>query len=338
MVSDTDGNSVARTGESAVTDKNEILKFLQSETDIREIDGAFLFKVYEDGQVNCVLTSGGGSDAFLVGKLVVSQLQGLITAYKEKMDKNSFYQKVLLDSLPPIDIHNRARRLRIDVERSRCVFVIETAAAGDPDINEMVMELFNTQKGDHVTTVNEKNIIVVKVLKDGEGYDQLNETASMLVDMLNAEAMTEARVAFGSIVNDIKELSKSYKEAGIALDVGKIFYAQKKIISYITLGIGRLIYQLPVNLCKMFVSEIFGDDIPEEVDEEILQTVNKFFDNSLNVSETSRQLFIHRNTLVYRIEKLQKATGLDVRVFDDALTFKLALMVVNYVRYMESAK
>ena len=338
MVSDASGNSIAKTENCTVTDKKTILGFMQSDADIQEVDGAFLYKVFEDSEVSYVLTARGGVEAFLVGKLMVSQLQGLITAYKEKADKNSFYQNILLDNLLPVDIYNRARKLRIDIVRSRCVFVIETDEAQDPGINEMVKELFNTQKGDHVTTVNEKNIIVVKVLKEGEGYEQLNETAKMLVDMLGAEAMADVRVAFGSVVNEIKGLSKSYKEAIMALDVGKIFYAQKKIISYITLGIGRLIYQLPVNLCKMFVSEIFGDDVPEEVDEEILQTVNKFFDNSLNVSETSRQLFIHRNTLVYRIEKLQKATGLDVRVFDDALTFKLALMVVNYVRYMESSK
>ena len=158
----------------------------------------------------------------------------------------------------------------------------------------------------------------------------------MLLDMLNSEAMSNARIAYGSIVNEIKGLSKSYKEACMALDVGMIFYSEKNIISYVSLGIGRLIYQLPVNLCQIFIEEIFGENIPDEIDDEILSTVNKFFDNSLNVSETSRQLFIHRNTLIYRIEKLQKATGLDVRIFDDALTLKIALMVVNYMKYMKN--
>ncbi len=154
--------------------------------------------------------------------------------------------------------------------------------------------------------------------------------------MLNSEAMTTVRVAYGTIVNEIKEISKSYKEAKMALDVGKIFYVEKVIIAYNTLGIGRLIYQLPVNLCQIFIDEIFGDNTPDEIDEEILMTANKFFDDSLNVSETSRQLYIHRNTLVYRLEKLQKSTGLDIRVFDDALTLKIALMVVNYMKYVES--
>ena len=156
-----------------------------------------------------------------------------------------------------------------------------------------------------------------------------------MLDMLNTEAMSSVRISYGTIVNEIKQVSKSYKEAQMALDVGKIFYTEKNIIAYNTLGIGRLIYQLPIPLCKMFMQEIFGERMPDTFDEETLVTINKFFDNNLNVSETSRQLYIHRNTLVYRLEKLQKSTGLDIRVFDDALTFKIALMVVNYMKYME---
>ena len=144
------------------------------------------------------------------------------------------------------------------------------------------------------------------------------------------------RVAYGTIVQELKDVSKSYKEASMALDVGKIFYVEKKVNAYGRLGIGRLIYQLPVNLCKIYIDEIFGENDPSDFDEETLTTVNKFFENNLNVSETSRQLFVHRNTLVYRLEKLQKSTGLDVRTFDDALTFKIAMMVVNYMKYLDS--
>ena len=158
----------------------------------------------------------------------------------------------------------------------------------------------------------------------------------MIVDMLNAEAMSQVRVSYGNIINEIKDVSRSYKEAKMALDVGKIFYVEKSIVGYNNLGIGRLIYQLPIPLCKMFIREIFDTHSPDDFDEETLTTINKFFENSLNVSETSRQLFIHRNTLVYRLDKLQKSTGLDLRVFEDAITFKIALMVVKYMKYMET--
>ena len=148
--------------------------------------------------------------------------------------------------------------------------------------------------------------------------------------MLNTEAMSSAHIAYGTIVNDIREVSRSYKEANMALDVGKIFYSDQNVIAYSSLGIGRLIYQLPMPLCKMFIGEIFGENTPDDFDDETIATINKFFENSLNVSETSRQLYIHRNTLVYRLDKLQKTTGLDLRVFDDAITFKIALMAVSY--------
>ena len=173
-------------------------------------------------------------------------------------------------------------------------------------------------------------------VKPGETHEDLERTASTILDMLNTEAMTKVHVAFGTVVNEIKEVSRSYKEAKMALDVGKIFYSDKKVIAYSNLGIGRLIYQLPMPLCKMFIKEIFGGKSPDDFDEETLVTISKFFENSLNVSETSRQLFIHRNTLVYRLDKLQKNTGLDLRVFEDAITFRIALMVVKYMNYMES--
>ena len=160
--------------------------------------------------------------------------------------------------------------------------------------------------------------------------------AHTIVAMMNAEAMLNVRVSFGSVVQELKDVSKSYKEAKLALDVGKIFYAERNVVAYSTLGIGRLIYQLPINLCRIFIEEIFGDNLPIDLDEETLTTINKFFENNLNVSETSRQLFVHRNTLVYRIEKIQKSTGLDLRNFDDALTFKIALMVVSYMKYLDS--
>ena len=201
---------------------------------------------------------------------------------------------------------------------------------------ETVRTLFSSKTKDFITAVDEKNIILVKEVKPSETYEDMRKTAKVIVDMLNTEAMSSVNVAYGTIVNEIKEVSRSYKEAKLALDVGKIFYSDRKIIAYSNLGIGRLIYQLPLPLCKMFIKEIFDGKSPDEFDEETLTTINKFFENSLNVSETSRQLYIHRNTLVYRLDKLQKSTGLDLRVFEDAITFKIALMVVKYMKYMES--
>lgn len=206
----------------------------------------------------------------------------------------------------------------------------------DGNALETVRSLFSSKTRDFITAVDEKNIILVREVKQGETYSDLEKTANMLLDMLNTEAMSKVNVAFGTIVNEIKDVSRSYKEAKMALDVGKIFYSTKNVVAYSRLGIGRLIYQLPLPLCRMFIKEIFDGKSPDDFDEETLTTINKFFENSLNVSETSRQLYIHRNTLVYRLDKLQKSTGLDLRVFEDAITFKIALMVVKYMKYMEN--
>lgn len=336
LVADNSGIVVAQTtkfDEIKITDINSLL---ESDAENQEINGTLLIRIECEDEIGYVLALKGVGDKFLVGKLVASQLKNLIVAYKDKVDKNSFFQQLLLDNLLLVDIYNKAQKLHIEAAIPRCVLVIELSAIKDPSAFEMVKELFNTQTGDYVTTVDEDHIVVIKALRTGDDYSLLESNAKMLVDMFSSEAMTNVRVAFGTIVNDIKGVSKSYKEANMALDVGKIFYAEKSVIAYSTLGIGRLIYQLPINLCEMYIDEVFGGELSEEIDEEILYTINKFLDNSLNISETSRQLYIHRNTLVYRIEKLEKATGMDVRNFDDALSFRIAMMVLGYVNYVKN--
>ncbi len=188
---------------------------------------------------------------------------------------------------------------------------------------------------DFVTAVDERDIIVVKDLSEGSSQRHIEDSAESLLKSLEREGLRKIRIAYGTVVPELKEVSRSYKEAKMAMDVGKIFFEERKLVAYEELGIGRLIYQLPLPLCKMFIKEIFGDYEFDTLDNEMITTINKFFENSLNVSETSRQLFIHRNTLVYRIEKLQKATGLDIRTFDDAMTLKIALMVGNYMNYLD---
>ena len=282
------------------------------------------------------MAKGDSEDVYMIGKIASFQIQNLLVAYKERYDKDNFIKNLLLDNLLLVDIYNRAKKLHIDTEVRRVVFLIETKNEKDMNALETVRGLFASKTKDFITAVDEKNIILVKELKQSESYDDLSKTAKVIVDMLNTEAMTKVHVAYGTIVNEIKDVSRSYKEAKMALDVGKIFYSGRNVVAYNNLGIGRLIYQLPMPLCKMFIREIFDGKSPDSFDDETLTTINKFFENSLNVSETSRQLYIHRNTLVYRLDKLQKSTNLDLRVFEDAITFKIALMVVKYMNYMES--
>ena len=336
-VMDTDGKALASTLSEQANYEEEVVSFVESPADSQVVQGCQFFKIFDEHQLEYILMAGGESDDFyMVGKIAAFQIQNLLVAYKERFDKDNFIKNLLLDNLLLVDIYNRAKKLHIDTEVRRVIFIIETKHEKDSNTLDSVRGMLGNRTRDFVTAVDEKNIIVVKELEDGDGYPELEKTAQNLYSMLKEEEGEDVLIAYGTIVGDIKEVSKSYKEAKLALDVGKIFCGEKKVIAFSALGIGRLIYQLPIPLCKMFIREIFEGKSPDDFDEETLTTINKFFENNLNVSETSRQLYIHRNTLVYRLDKLQKSTGLDLRVFEDAITFKIALMVVKYMKYMES--
>ena len=332
-VIDVEGKILAATFPNAEAFIEPAQAFVASPADSQVIQGYQFFKVFDEHQLEYILLARGASDdVYMVGKLAAFQIQNLLVAYKERFDKDSFIKNLLLDNLLLVDIYNRAKKLHIEMNARRVVYIVETSKEKDNGALETVRSMFAGGNKDFITAVDEKNIIIVKEIKDKDTYEDLEKTAQVIVDMLNTEAMARVRVAFGTIIKDIKEVSRSYKEAKMALDVGKIFYSDKKVMAYSNLGIGRLIYQLPLPLCKMFIKEIFDDNTPDNFDEETLTTINKFFENNLNVSETSRQLYIHRNTLVYRLDKLQKSTGLDLRVFEDAITFRIALMVVKYIK------
>ncbi len=311
--------------------------FAKSSVDSQIVGNRYLLKVRDEEDTAYVLTAiGDGDHTLMIARIAVSEIQNLMVAYKEKYDRNNFFQNLLLDNLLLVDIHNRARKLHINYQVPRAIILVELDSEGEASASELLGSIFTAHNGDYLTEVDEKSVIIIKAVDTADAYDQLEEAATVAVDMLNTEALMKVRASYGSIVTDLKNISRSYKEARMAMDVGKIFNAEKRVNSYNKLGIGRLIYQLPSNLCNVFIHEVFGEEIPRDLDAETLSTINCFFDNNLNVSETSRQLFIHRNTLVYRIEKLQKQTGLDIRVFDDALRFKISLMVINYLKYLDA--
>lgn len=336
-VMDTEGKALATTINNVEEYEDAVMAFVESPADSQVLQGYQFFKVFDDHQLEYVILAKGDSDdVYMVGKLAAFQIQNLLVAYKERYDKDNFIKNLLLDNLLLVDIYNRAKKLHIETSVNRVVFLIETKDEKDSNALETVKGLFAGKSRDFITQVDEKNIILVKELKEEEGYEDMEKTANVILDMLNTEAMISVHVSFGTIVNEIKDVSRSYKEAKMALDVGKIFYSDQNVIAYSSLGIGRLIYQLPMPLCKMFIGEIFGENTPDDFDDETIATINKFFENSLNVSEPQDSFTSIRNTLVYRLDKLEKSTGLDLRVFDDAITFKIALMVVKYMKYMET--
>ncbi len=335
---DMQGICLVMTNEKMLTFDKKVTNFIVVAEEEKRIEkDVAYFLVYDEAEPTYVLAICGNCPTISVcGEMAVSQLSNLLFAYKEKMDRNRFVQNLLLDNMLLVDVYNQARKMKIPVEHRRCVFLIEPKQEGDNLVLETLRGLFATGSSDFVTAVDERQIILVKALECTDGYPEVSQVAKTISDTLNMEAMVSVRVSYGTMVEELKDVSKSYKEASMALDVGKVFYVEKNILAYNELGIGRLIHQLPFSLCDMFLKEVFDGDIYGLFDEEELTTVFSFFENNLNISETARQLYVHRNTLVYRLEKIEKKTGLDVRRFDDALTFKIAIMVADHMKYMKA--
>ena len=336
-VIDLNGKILAKTKETEAEDEDTLKGFINSVAESQVVGGKQYFKIFDDKRLEYVLLADGESESmYMVAKMAVFQIESLLVAYKERFDKDNFIKNLLLDNLLLVDIYNRAKKLNIDIEATRVAYLIEATYGKDQNLVETVKQLEDTTDDDCIASVDEKSIGLVKEVCVKAQSKQFVKTAEKLLKNLKNVGINDARIAVGTIAKGIKDVSRSYKEAQIALEVDKIFYENKEVVAYDQLGIGRLIYQLPLPLCKMFIKEVFGDYSPEEIDDETLATIYKFFENNLNVSETSRQLYIHRNTLVYRLDKIQKSTNLDLRNFEDAIAFKIALMVVQYMKHMNT--
>lgn len=263
-------------------------------------------------------------------ELALSQIRCLCAAYKEKYNKADFLKSLMTEGIPSYDVGDRAARLHIDPEEKRVLFLLE-ARTIDDTLTEILKNLFPSRSKTYLVPMSENRISVLRPLKSGETADSMRQIARTIVDTLNMEALTHVQLSYSSVIDTLAELSSAFRETSLALQVGKLFYSEQTVFPYNELGIGRLIYQLPVSICERFLEEIFGKEIPEAFDDETTATINRFFQNNLNIAETSRQLHMHRNTLIYRLEQIQKRTGLDLRTFEDAMTFKIATMVINYL-------
>ena len=263
--------------------------------------------------------------------LLTVSLNSIKQFHDEKFDRGNFVKNVILDNILPGDIYLKARELRFNSDVSRVVLFIRVLNHPEISAFDVVQNLFPDKAKDFVININETDIALVKEVRAGTDPKDLEKLAMSIVDTLGSEFYTQAVVGIGTIVEGIKDLASSFKEAQVALEVGKVFDNERPIIRYDHLGVARLIYQLPTTLCEMFLREVFKRGSIESLDQETLFTIQKFFENNLNVSETSRKLFVHRNTLVYRLEKIKRLTGLDLREFDDAIVFKVALMVKKYL-------
>ena len=283
-----------------------------------------------------VFCSGDDETARSFCQMAFIALNDAKTFYEEKHDRGTFVKNIIMDNILPGDIYIRAKELHFATDAPRAVFLIRQVGHSDVATVDVLTGMFPDKMQDFVLSVNETDVAIIKQISGTVTAEDLEKIAVSVEDTLKNELRIKTIIGIGTVAEHLRELADSYKEAQTAIEVGKVFDTEKSVMHYENLGIGRLIYQLPTTLCEIFLREVFKKNSLDSLDQETLFTINKFFENSLNVSETSRQLYIHRNTLVYRLDKLQKSTGLDLRVFEDAITFKIALMVVKYMKYMES--
>ena len=318
-------------GEAGQIDPNAA-RLMQSKEQQMTLDGITYQKVSVKGKMEFVafIKSDNPADIRLL-PLIALNISNVKEYHDEKFDKGSFIKNIILDNVLPGDIPHRAKEFHLNNSSFRAVFLIKTEAAKDIYAYDIVQSLFPNKAKDFIVTIDDENTVLVKDLKSGEDYKEIEKTARNLIDTLSTEIMTKVSIGIGTIVENLKDIGRSYKEAQIALLVGGIFESDKDVINYNKLGIGRLIYQLPTTLCRLFLKEVFKEGSFESLDQETILTIQKFFENNLNVSETSRQLYVHRNTLVYRLDKIEKITGLDLRKFDDAIIFKVAMFVKKYL-------
>ena len=331
------GKLVAHTEEMPLPEALEqqvVVDFAESLAEKQTYQDYHLYKVMVEGETEYILVCLVKEESFLVcAQMAVCQIRNLVMSFAEQFDRNNFMQNIILGNMLIVDIYGKAKKHHIQ-EVPRVVFVIDT---GSKDMAmELVKNLADIRSKDFVTCVDQHSIVLIKDvshIKEEEMEERLSKIAGSLADNLHMEAMIRVRVGYGNVVTQLPEIAESYQEARMALEVGRVFYAKYDTISYGKLGIGRLIYQLPMSLCNMFIKEVFGEKIPDILDdEEAMSTINKFFENNLNISETARQLYVHRNTLVYRLERIEKAIGLDIRTFDDAMTFRIAVMVIAHMK------
>ena len=294
----------------------------------RKLDG------YDNGAEYAVFAGQSGENAAIACNITAVAINNSKSLYDEKHDKATFIKKIILDNILPGDIYIKSREMQFQNESKRVVYLIHMEQKQDVAVVEMLHKIFPDRQRDFAITINETEVVLVKELRTND-VKEINKYGKQ-IDAGVSEAGIDHVVGIGSVANQLKDIARSFKEAQVAVEIGRVFDENITMMSYENLGIGRLIYQLPTTLCEMFLSEVFKKGSVDSLDEETLFTIQKFFENNLNVSETSRKLFVHRNTLVYRLEKIKKLTGLDLREFDNAIVLKVALMVKQYLRSRES--
>lgn len=331
----TDGQLKLFTDEQPHISPEKLTAFLSDGDSCRYDSGLWFFRLENRDQILGILTMTSCAENMdVVGRLAAGQFALALSGGRDGLDRSSFFAGLLRGELSGRDIIATATRLHLDPGLPRLIYAIETESPYDQNVQQTIRSIYPESGQNYLISLTETQLALL-IPAPSQKSEDLLDVAETLVDMLSMEALCNARVSHSTVVEDIRKLPQAMQEALAALEIGKIFYSDRKVNAYSSLGIGRLIYQLPKPLCQIYLQEVFGGDLPEIFDEETMNLVEKFFENNLNTSETARKLYIHRNTLIYRLDKIQKETGLDLRTFDDALMLKVALLVRAYLHYQK---
>ncbi len=332
-VMDSEGYVLATNASENMSEYSDV--FLSSVNDSLEIHGCRGYSVCGISKTNkpeyIVYVRGIDDEARRTCMMLVVAFSNIRLFYDDKYDKTTFIKNIITDNTLPLDLHQRARELHMDFDKRRVVYVVKVVQSSDIAAIDIVLGMFPEHERDFVFAMDDNTIVLIKEIEEGASEDELEELAQVIIDNLGSEAMMNVLVGISTPADNLNSLAAAYKEAQVALEIGKVFENEKNILSYKSLGVGRLIYHLPTRLCQLFLQEVLTKKGLDSLDEEIITTIYEFFKNDLNVSETARKLYIHRNTLVYRLDKVLKTIGLDLRKFDDAVVFKVAMMVNQYL-------
>lgn len=291
----------------------------------------YTYEAFGEDRNYVAFVEGEDSEASTCAVTLAISLEHIKSHYDEKYDKATFVRNVVLENILPGDVYVKAKEFHFDSDTEYVCILVKVTNKMDVSSHEIIRTLFPDKNKDFVMHVNSDDVVLVKEVSEQISIEDIESLAASIVDTMSIEFYAHCIVGIGTVVKGITDLSRSYKEAQVALEVAKVFDTERAVTSYDDLGIARLVYQLPTTLCEMFLKEVFKKSSVNSLDSDTLFTITKFFENNLNVSETSRKLFIHRNTLVYRLEKIKRLTGLDLRDFEDAIVFKVALMVRRYL-------
>lgn len=307
-------------------DSVSMFAFSLAETQV--VRGWIFFRVELHGQTEYILLCSRGSEndsSYVIGRMAVCQIRNFFLSMQEPENKISVLRQIINGEIAGDKLAEKCHQLQLKPQKCM-LYVIQYKRGKDEILTETLKNLFVSSYMDFVVEMDDNRTVLIKNTKDivHENFEQYAKT---IVDNLQTEAMINVWVGYGEAVDSFEKMGTAYRNACTALKVGMVFYMTEKVFCFRQLGIGRLIYELPMDQCEMFLEEVLGDNKDINFDEETLTTINQLFDNNLNISETARQLYIHRNTLVYRLERIEKKLGLDIRSFEDAMLFKIAMMV-----------